>query len=80
MKRENYYFEPSSYKIFIYYKGAEHPTTIERGGIAESLKWITEPDNANYLTDCSRWVIRDDKGIEVRNGVVRSKIEIVMNR
>lgn len=78
MKKENYHFEPAAYKLFIYYNDAEHPTSIERNSTESLVKWLENKHNKHYLSNCKYWVIKDDKGEEVKKGKVSIETKIIV--
>jgi len=70
-------FKEGLYKLFIYYKNEEHPMIVERGSLEDAEKWLHNKHNRNHFKNCSRWLIKNNYGEEVRKGNTELEIKIV---
>lgn len=76
MNKKEYYFEEGDFKLFIYYTGSNNPTIIHRNNHEDLERWLSNKNNRGNLKGCSRWVMQDDKGVELRRGGIKTEILI----
>jgi hypothetical protein len=65
------------FKVIIYYKGAKHPTIIERDSHLSSVSWVMNRNNINHFKGCNIWQIQDNKGNMFEEGTVKEELKIV---